>query len=211
MKKILRSPITYIVVFLVAVVIFLYNRGFRIVYDPNLVNDWDAISAFASWFGAIASAGALLVAIHIPKVIAEQQNKIALFDKRYNTCDALLFLLTVVKNIVEGTMKEMEPKLFLDTIAGTYKSVSIVGEITSNCNELSDIYVRLIFEAGKIGYLFEIAELKDILDFLKSTDRYISDVYKGKPGDITQLQAAYARLDAERIQEKLEHQLTLIA
>ena len=209
MKKIFRSPITYIVVFLVALIVFLYNRGFRIVYDPNVINDWDAISAFASWFGAIASAGALLVAIHIPKVIAEQQNKIALFDKRYNTCDALLFLLTVVKNIVDGTMKEMEPKLFLDTIAGTYKSVSIVGEITSNCKELSDIYVRLIFEAGKIGYLFEIAELKDVLEFLKSTDRYISDVYKGNPGDITQLQAAYERLDAERIQEKLEQQLTL--
>lgn len=209
MKKILRSPITYIALFLVALIIYLYNRGFRIIYDPTLINDWDAISACASWFGAIASAGALFVAILIPKRIAEQQNRIALFDKRYNACDALLFLLSVVKHIVDGTIKDMVPRIYLDTLAGTYRSVSVVKEIISDCKESSDVYVRLIFEAGKIGFLFEIDEVDNILEFLKSVDRYISDIYKGQTVDVTLLQTAYAQLDSVKIQEKLEQQLNL--
>ena len=91
MKRILRSSITYIVVFIVALIISLYHYGFRITYNPTLINDWDAISACASWFGALASAVAIFVAIRIPKDVAEQQNRIALFDKRYIVHDALAF------------------------------------------------------------------------------------------------------------------------
>lgn len=119
-------------------VILLYKYGFRITYDPTLINDWSAISACASWFGAIASAGALWVAIHIPKKIAEQQNKIALFDKRYIAHDALAYILAVVKQIADGTAKDMDPKFYLDTVVEKYKSISIVKEISSDCTDSAD-------------------------------------------------------------------------
>ena len=103
----------------------------------------------------------------------------------------------------------MVPRIYLDTLAGTYRSVSVVKEIISDCKESSDVYVRLIFEAGKIGFLFEIDEVDNILEFLKSVDRYISDIYKGQTVDVTLLQTAYAQLDSVKIQEKLEQQLNL--
>lgn len=155
------------------------------------------------------SAGALLVAIHIPKVIAEQQNKIALFDRRYSAWDSLVFLIAVVKQIDDGTAKEIDKRFFLDTIIKTYKSISIVGVISADCNNPSDVYVRLIFEAGKIAYLFKIEEIEIIIDFLKTVDQYISDIYKNKSADEAGLRAAYTKLVGGPVQEKIEAQLII--
>lgn len=64
--------------------------GFRITYAPELENSWDAISAIAAWasilvsaIGVIASFVAIWYAIQVPKKIADRQDKIALFEKRY--------------------------------------------------------------------------------------------------------------------------------
>ena len=209
MKRFFCSPITWITFALSALIVSLYLLGFRITYAPMLDSKWEAISAVAGWFSAFMSAGALIAAIRIPKVIAEQQNKIALFDKRYAAVDSLLFLISVVKQIVDGTVKEMNKKTYFDTIVETYNSISIVRGITSNCKKPSDAYVRLIMEAGKIGYLFDVKEIADILDFLKITDQYISDVYKGKHVDDILLIEAYNRLSSVKIQEKLEAQLKI--
>ena len=65
------------------VALVLWFLGFRITYAPTLENSWDAISACAGWAGAIFSLIAILVAIQIPKKIAEQQNRITLFEKRH--------------------------------------------------------------------------------------------------------------------------------
>ena len=51
--------------------------------------------------------------------------------------------------------------------------------IASDCKEPADLFTQLIFEAGKIGFLFELKEIEAILDFLLATDQYVSDVYKG--------------------------------
>ena len=64
--------------------------GLRITYAPELENSWSAISAFADWggvfvsvIGVIASFVAIWYAIQVPKKIADRQDKIALFEKRY--------------------------------------------------------------------------------------------------------------------------------
>lgn len=207
MKKLRWPLVKYFL--LGGLVIFLYKKGFRITYDPTLINDWSAISAFASWFGAVASAGALWVAINIPKKIAEQQNRIALFDKRYNIHDALAFLLAAVKQIADGAVSQMDPKFYLDTLIEKYRSITIVKEIASDCKEPADVYTQLIFEVGKISFLYELEETDDVLDFLLAMNQYISDIYAGKPGDAIPLCEAYKKLDWEQIQEKLEKQLKL--
>ena len=62
---------------------FLYHKGFRITYAPDLENSWEAISACAAWAGVVASFIAIWYAIQVPKKIADRQDKIALFEKRY--------------------------------------------------------------------------------------------------------------------------------
>ena len=59
MKKHLNSPITWLILVEVVLVVILYFCGFRITYAPDLENSWDAISAVAEWVGVIV--GAIIV------------------------------------------------------------------------------------------------------------------------------------------------------
>ena len=69
MKKILKSPLFWVVIIEVIIAVALYLLGFKITYAPNLSNDWEAISAVASWVSAIAT-------IFIPLVVVLFQNKL---------------------------------------------------------------------------------------------------------------------------------------
>ncbi|MBE5949035.1 MAG: hypothetical protein E7261_08410 [Lachnospiraceae bacterium] len=209
MKKTLYSLIMWIIVSLCVIIIILYFCGFRITYAPNLENNWDSISACAGWFGAVASAVAIFVAINIPKKIAEQQNKISLFEKRYSVFYIFSFLISVVEQIVNENVPEISRKLYLDEMIETYNSISVVREFDSDCEKKAGIYVRLVFEAGKIQYMFELEEMEIVMDFLMAVEQFISEVYRGKYVDETDLQVAYTKLDHEEVCRKLEAQLKI--
>ena len=88
-NKMKIKPIYWLIVAEVIALIAGLLLGFKITYAPHLENDWDAISACASWVGVVTSLWAILVAIRIPKVIADRQDKIALFEKRFAFYDTL--------------------------------------------------------------------------------------------------------------------------
>lgn len=75
------------------VVLVMALFGWRFTYVPELDNNWDAISACAAWAGVIMSFLAVMVAVWIPKRIADRQDKIALFEKRYDC-------YTVIQNLL---------------------------------------------------------------------------------------------------------------
>ena len=106
-----KKVICYFIAGIIILLVVLYACGFRITYAPELENSWNAISACAGWFGAIMSALALFVAIHIPKRIADQQDRIALFDKRFYAFSKLTFLLPVAREIISNISKDEAEKL----------------------------------------------------------------------------------------------------
>mgnify|MGYP004538193749 CR=1 FL=1 len=71
------------------IIILLYVLGFRITYNPEIINDWDAVSGCAAWASVFVSGLAIYYAIQVPKKIAEDQNKIALFEKRYEIYEVI--------------------------------------------------------------------------------------------------------------------------
>lgn len=83
------APIA-IVVLASGVVLTMMLFGWRFTYAPELETSWDAVSSVAAWVGVISSFFAIWFAIQVPKKIAEKQNKIALFEKRYAVYDVLL-------------------------------------------------------------------------------------------------------------------------
>lgn len=88
MKKFFSKKWEWIALIFMVLVIIFFASGFKIVYAPWMLNDWEAIGACASWVAAILSGIAIFVAVQIPKKIANEQNKISLFEKRfafYNT------------------------------------------------------------------------------------------------------------------------------
>ena len=103
MKKFIKSklfPVAILVVIVFSLFVFLYCKGFRITYAPDLENSWDAISACATWAGVIMSSVAIIVAGIVAwrqneisrkqTDIADKQNKIALFEKRLEIYNLLL-------------------------------------------------------------------------------------------------------------------------
>lgn len=73
-----------------ATILVMIFFGWRFTYQPELDNKWEAISAIATWVGVLVSAMGVIAsfiaiwyAIQVPKKIADRQDKIALFEKRY--------------------------------------------------------------------------------------------------------------------------------
>ena len=96
----------------------MYLFGWRVTYQPELESSWDAVSAVAAWGGvivAIASASASFLAvwfaIQVPQKIADRQDKIALFEKRYECfqffeeCFAL-YTVSLEKNASEKIIEK---------------------------------------------------------------------------------------------------------
>lgn len=89
LKQFIKSrwfPLVAVSVVLLIVVVAGFLFGFRITYAPELENSWDAISGVAAWVGivvSIASAVAAFMAVWYAIRVADNQNKIALFEKRY--------------------------------------------------------------------------------------------------------------------------------
>lgn len=107
-----RSIAFWILVIFSVVAIVLFFFGFRITYDPSLDNNWEAVSAVGSWASVIVASAAVVAALVIAKTqndittmqttisleqvrIADQQNKIALFERRFEFYDMIQNFHTV--------------------------------------------------------------------------------------------------------------------
>lgn len=85
-KKTRWFPLSVALLIIGLGIIFAFLLGFRITYAPALENSWDAISGVAAWFGvfaSVASAIASFMAVRYAIRVADKQNQIALFEKRY--------------------------------------------------------------------------------------------------------------------------------
>ncbi len=96
--------VTLVVILVIAWVLHLFS--FEIVYDPKVITNWDAVSGVAAWAGVIVSSllslAAIWFAIQVPKKIADRQDKIELFGKRYDVLQSFakcrIFYLTIMRN-----------------------------------------------------------------------------------------------------------------
>lgn len=95
MEKFIRGrwfPLLVAIIIVAVVSVVMASFGWRVTYAPELENRWDAVSAVATWAGVFASAFAIVFAIRVPKKIADIQDRIALFEKRYGAYSSLLTL-----------------------------------------------------------------------------------------------------------------------
>lgn len=113
MKDKLKSPLFWVVVGEIIVAILLFSFGFRITYNPRLETSWDAISACATWGGVIASTAAILVAIRIPQKIADHQNRISLYEKRFAVYDVLCKCSAFAQGIRNESTSKDVPMYFI--------------------------------------------------------------------------------------------------
>ena len=71
----------------VCVILVMFSFGWRLTYAPELKVSWEAVSATAAWLGTIGTVAAIFSAIYV----AYRQNKITLFENRYNSAIDIIF------------------------------------------------------------------------------------------------------------------------
>lgn len=111
----------------------MYLFGWRVTYLPELENSWDAVSAVAAWGGVIvaiasttASFLAVWFAIQVPKKIAEQQNKIALFEKRYQVYTSTMKIVQVANKILLSKSDDVNgAKNYFDHFSSSRRNFSM--------------------------------------------------------------------------------------
>jgi len=151
MKKIIRSPVMWIAFLEILLVVIMYTLGFRITYSPELENNWDAISACAGWASAIFSFIAILVAIQIPKKIAEQQNRIALFEKRHTFYYTFCRCISFCEGLDSVQSKDAVRMMFYTMLSDDHTNRSLA-EINERITPL-EIKIGFILSQGE--YLFD--------------------------------------------------------
>lgn len=127
----------------------------------------DYVQLGATVVGIIISALAVIYAVKVPKKIAEEQNRIALFEKRYSLYVDFTKVLAVVKIFETNEIKTKNE--------GILEFVNFVGD-----NDFSDqdsglvqaraksILIKTVEKLGQIGYLFELKSDELIEDYCKS-------------------------------------------
>lgn len=98
MKELIKKRwFVFVLGILIAVLVLLtfgwilYCNGYRIVYPEQFETSWDAVSGFAAWSSVAvslisvgASFAAVWAAIQVPKKIAQQQERVELYAKRFD-------------------------------------------------------------------------------------------------------------------------------
>ncbi len=88
-SAIAKNPLILVLATEAIIAIILYCLGFRITYNPNLINNWDAISACGTWFCGIV----------IPIAVVFIQHQITKNESNINIANtALLQEIEKLKN-----------------------------------------------------------------------------------------------------------------
>ena len=91
-KRLLNNKIlpNWMILIFVMTAVIMGMFGWKITYNPYLENSWNAIDAVGGWVSAAISGVAIWFAASVPKHIAQEQNKIALFEKRFTSYSVFL-------------------------------------------------------------------------------------------------------------------------
>lgn len=115
-------PLIITLIVLAVFVLVMALFGWRITYAPELETSWDAVSGCAAWAGVFASFVAIWFAIYVPKKIADRQDKIALFEKRYE-CYTIIQNFLTLSNQIENFQTVKEIQTALKIYFGDYEKI----------------------------------------------------------------------------------------
>lgn len=167
-------------VVLLGIGVILYGNGYRITYPQQFETSWDAVSGFASWVGilvSIASAIASFMAVWYAVRVADYQNRIALFEKRYEC-------YTIIKNVVDVSDWVNYSSSYYHAYLGFYRVVRPFRGKMMDPSELASYYFDLKEQVMCSIFLFPSSDEKALrelfekaIDLIHRTDLMNSDEY----------------------------------
>lgn len=158
---------------------------------------WDYLIAIAP---IIISVTALVVSIKT----TQKQNKIALFEKRFEAVYKLSFIWTIAEDVIE--YKNGDPSLLLENGMTNYY-------LTKKDNESNffAFYTGVILELAGIECLFNRVNTEDVMKFLDEFQTYVLKVYKEEvcENDREALKEVFLKVEDSKVIDKMEKYLKL--
>lgn len=177
--------------------------GWRITYAPELENSWDAISACAAWAGVIASFIAIWYAIQVPKKIAEQQNKIALFEKRYQVYSSTMKIVQVANRILLSQSDDVNgAKNYFDHFSSSRRNFSMNINARDIIQEQQRIIDIVTEDVEKVPLLFSCIS-KDKIELMQKIIVLLTMVVLQDTAP-SKLENSVSHEDWEKIQDTLD-------
>ncbi len=121
-----------------------------------------------------------IVAIVISIKTAKEQNKISLFEKRYEAISLLAFIISVVDAVL--IHEDVDKKIPLQGGVRTYSSIFNTLEAI-NEDHFSPFYANILLRLGMIDSLFDGVNMEPVMEFLRVFNNYVSNVQYGKTSD----------------------------
>lgn len=163
MKKFIKGrwfPFSLLLAGLVVVLLVGLWRGFRITYSPTLENSWSAISGVADWVGviiSILSAIASFMAVWYAIRVADKQNQITLFEKKYELFE-IVFNCKIFSDSIKDVKNNIDVRMtFLAALC--YNSID-----GSKITDTAFVLVEQIAVLQKLKQISFLYENTDVLD-----------------------------------------------
>ena len=197
-------PLAVAGVALLAVLVIAFLLGFRITYAPEIENSWDAVSCMAAWIGvvvSIISVVASFMAVWYAVRVADKQNRIALFEKRYELYN-IIMSCRVFARMLEMTTTRADIKVYFLTV---FCDLPIVDKI-NNTPFIRMKYIYILDKLKQSDFLFgdnNIAEYAHAL--INALGDVINEAFTSSEVEVPneKIQAIILLTDSER------HRMTL--
>ena len=167
--------------------------------------DWlDYVAIFIPLGATIISLIISIFALLNSNKIGNQQNKIALFDKRYKVLNVLGNLVSTAQIILQRDITDT--KVVLYGSMETYRSSTTLTDTIPKGNDVSSFYTGLIFEAGKVEHLFQEKDVKIVMNFLTAFYELVASTYSKEnfEDEVKKLKNSYVELQESGIITTLE-------
>lgn len=180
MKKMVLTLL--IAVFVIALLALL---GFRITYAPSAENTWDAISGCAACATVIVSIWAIYYTISVPKKIAEEQNKISLFEKRFESFSAFQRYEAFANQLKDTTELNKYKKAFLTCF---YESTTVSISIEDAMFRIKTLSTPL----HQMIFLYDDIPVKEISDMFSCLLDLVAALQEDK--NVDELKSKYINI-----------------
>lgn len=210
MKKFQNKYFLLVFLLVAALIVPAYLLGLRITYNPNLENDWTAISSVGTWVGAI---GTVIVLWYNHKTIiltqqsVQQSINLQLYDKRQSVYDEIF-----TSKAFTGTPENIKI-LYSDEIYELHKEISQLCK--KRRNFLYGFAEFKVCEQWDIENLYNVCKgtINDMVDFLTpkvkaqaDNVRLTEEQIKKKFDNIQEIQVCTENIEKKRqeLQLKME-------
>lgn len=143
-------------------------KNIQALAEPKFI---EYIALIFSFIGIIVSGIAIWFAVQVPKKIADRQDNIALFEKRFNLYKILISCNSFGENLMKLDLKAYNSNSYINNIFNSCFSNYKYNTITNNTNEILD---NIIITLKNSNFIVQLDDKeKEAIDYIYKAIPYI--------------------------------------